>query len=195
MLLHGTHLRGFRVTGGETERETKMTKILSATDKVLQFLYDYIMMISGSAVVLLIMAGAFMRYVLKIDFYGSSELILLAGYWLYFIGSISAARNNTHLSADMVSVFTSKQSVIRVCALIRDIIALLISLLAIKWCADYWAWNWNLHPVTSVLRIPKTLQQFPMCLAFVLWGVYLIRDCILAVISIKKGSAEGGREA
>lgn len=84
-----------------------MAKILKIVDKGVALLCDSIMMVAGTAVVLLIMAGAFLRYVLKIDFYGSEEIVLLFGYWLYFIGSIAAARNRSHLSADMVNVFTS----------------------------------------------------------------------------------------
>ena len=167
-----------------------MVKLLKSIDKILQFFYDYIMMIAGSAVVMLILAGAFMRYILKIDFYGSSEIILLFGYWLYFVGSISAARNRTHLSADMVNVFSKNPNIIRVMSLIRDVAALAICLLAIKWSTDYWLWNCKLNPVSSVLQIPRLWQQFPMYMAFVFWGVYLVRDVIVGVQSFKKGGTE-----
>ena len=168
--------------GGST-----LVKILAAIDRGLQTVYDYIMVIAGSAVVLLIMAGAFMRYILKMDFYGSEEIILLFGYWLYFIGSISAARGSSHLSANMVNVFTKNQQVIRLFALIRDVLSLVICLLAISWCADYWEWTWELKPVTSVRRIPYYFQQFTMCLSFLMWGVYLVRDCILSVLHLRGG--------
>lgn len=167
-----------------------MAKILKTIDKGIALLCDGIMMAAGTAVMLLIMVGAFMRYILKIDFYGSEEIVLLFGYWLYFIGSIAAARNCSHLNADMVNVFTKNVKVIKVCALIRDILSLAICVLGIKWCADYWNWSWALKPVTSVHRIPYYLQQFPMCLSFLMWGIYLVRDFIVCIISFK-----GGKEA
>ena len=43
-----------------------MAKILKIVDKGVALLCDSIMMVAGTAVVLLIMAGAFLRYVLKI---------------------------------------------------------------------------------------------------------------------------------
>lgn len=172
-----------------------MLKILSVIDKGLQVIYDHIMMITGAAVTLLILAGAFMRYVLKIDFRGSEEIILMFGYWLYFIGSISAARNCSHLNANMVTVFTSNQRVIRVFNLIRDVLALAICALAINWCWKYWSWTWGLKPVTSVRKIPYFIQQFPMCLSFLMWGIYLVRDCICSVIAVKGEAVEGGDEA
>lgn len=172
-----------------------MLKVLSAIDNALQKVYDYIMMISGTAITLLIMTGALLRYVFKIDFYGSEEYILVFGYWLYFIGSISAARGSSHLSADMITVFTRNQTAIRICALIRDLLSLALCVLAIKWCYDYWSWSFNLRPVTSVHRLPYYIQQFPMCLSFLMWGVYLVRDCILAVLKLKKTDVEGGTQA
>ncbi|WP_368501553.1 TRAP transporter small permease [uncultured Cloacibacillus sp.] len=162
-----------------------MWHILSAIDNKLKVIYDYIMLIAGSAVVLLIMIAAFLRYVLKINFHGSEEIILLFGYWLYFIGSISAARASTHLSAEMVNIFTKNPKIINVCIVIRDFVSLIICLLAIKWCGEYWSWSLRLKPVTSVHRIPYYLQQFPMCLSFLFWGMYLIRDCYRSVMHFR----------
>lgn len=169
-------------------------KVLTKLDKGIQVLYDYIMMATGCAVAGLIIVSAFLRYILKIDFYGSEEYILLAGFWLYFTGSMSAARDKSHLSADMVNVFTSNQKVIRLMAIVRDVLSLVICFLAISWCWDYFSWQMSLHPVTSVHRIPKTLQQFPMCFSFVVWAFYLIRDCVKAILAFKEISTEGGVE-
>ena len=172
-----------------------MVKVLSAIDKALQWLYDYIMMICGAAVALLILYGALLRYVLKIDFYGSEEIILMFGYWLYFVGSMSAARDKSHLSADMITVFTNKPKTIHLLAIVRDVLSLVICALAITWCGQYWAWTWKLKPVTTVHRIPFFIQQFPMCMSFVLWGVYLVRDTIRAILVYKKDTDKGGVQA
>ena len=174
-------------------------KALTAIDRALQHVYDYIMMISGTAVALLIIISAFLRYILKIDFYGSEEYILLAGFWLYFTGSVSAARGKSHLNADMITVFTHDQKILRIFAVIRDVLSMAACILVIKWCWDYFSWQFKLHPVTSVHRIPLVLQQFPMCFSFVLWGVYLIRDCIAAFRDLRHidepATTEGGNEA
>ncbi|QEN09619.1 TRAP transporter small permease subunit [Oceanispirochaeta crateris] len=160
-------------------------KIIAYIDKVLQIIYDYIIIISGSIVTILIMTGAFMRYILKTDFYGSEEIILIFGYWLYFIGSISASRSKTHLNADMVSIFTQNPRIISIKEIIKDLLSLAICCVAIKWCYDYWSWTIALKPRTSVHKIPYYFQQFPMCLAFFMWGFYLIRDCVTSFLDLK----------
>lgn len=148
------------------------------------------MMLSGTVVAMMIIVAALLRYVFKIDFYGSEEFTLLAGFWLYFVGSISACRGKSQLNADMVTVFTKNKQIIRIFALLRDLLSLGICLLVVKWCWDYFSWQWMLHPVTSVHRIPKTFQQFPMCFSFVMWGIYLIRDCIKAFCAFSQGGNE-----
>jgi len=163
-----------------------LKEVVSAIDKGLQVIYDYIMMIAGSAVAILIMVGALMRYVLKIDFYGSEEIILIFGFWLYFIGSISAARSKSHLNANMVTIFTKNERIIAIAAIIKDLVSLAICTLAIVWCYRYWSWTFNLKPRTSVHKIPYYIQQFPMCLSFLMWGVYLVRDCCVGFINLKK---------
>lgn len=169
-------------------------KIISTIDRGLQALYDYLIMISGGAVAVLIIISALMRYIFKIDFYGSEEYTLLAGFWTYFIGSISAARDKSHLNADMVTVFTENQKIVNIFAVIRDVLSLAICILAITWCWNYFSWQFSLHPVTSVHRIPLAFQQFPMCFSFLMWGFYLIRDCIKAFHSLKGTGKEGDAE-
>jgi TRAP-type C4-dicarboxylate transport system permease small subunit len=143
------------------------------------------MMITGTAVTLLIMAGALMRYIFKIDFYGSEEIILMIGFWLFFVGSISAARSKSHLNANMVSVFTRNERAVNIAALVKDILSLVICCLAIKWCYDYWSWTFALNPRTSVHKLPYYIQQFPMCVSFQMWGLYLIRDCCNSVLAVR----------
>lgn len=168
-----------------------MLKALSVIDRFSKAIYDYIMMITGIAVTLLIMAGALMRYVLHIDFYGSEEIVLIVGFWLFFIGSISAARSKTHLNANMVSVFTNNQKVTSIAALIKDVLSLIICCLAIYWCYKYWNWTFKLSPKTSVFKLPYYIQQFPLCLSFLVWGLYLIRDCCRSILAVKSaGKAE-----
>lgn len=164
-------------------------KIIYKIDTFLQEIYDYLMMISGVAVASIIIIGGFLRYIFKIEFYGSEEYTLLVGFWLYFIGSISAARDKSHLNADMITVFTTNRKTIHLFAIVRDVLSLAICCLAIKWCWDYFSWQWNLHPVTSVHRIPRTLQQFPMCFSFLMWGFYLVRDCVKAFSDFRNTDA------
>ncbi len=153
-------------------------RVLNTIDSLFEKLNQYIMIITGVAVTSLILAGAIMRYVLHINFYGQEEIVLLVGFWMYFIGSISAAREKTHLNADMLSLFTKNQKILDGFAIFRDVLSLLICLLAAKWCLAYFGWSFPKNPKTSVYKIPLYIQKIPMILACLIWTLYLIRDCV-----------------
>ena len=86
-----------------------MEKLLKSIDNLTCKLQEYICIVTGVIVCFLIVVAAFMRYVLAKDFYGSEELILLTAFWLYFIGSSLAARDDTHINADMTSLFVKNE--------------------------------------------------------------------------------------
>ncbi len=162
-----------------------MLKVLKTIDSIFEFINQYIMIITGALITILILAGTVMRYILHINFYGQEEVVLLVGFWMFFIGSISAAREKTHLNADMLSLFTKNQKILNGFALFKEICSLLICILAAKWCIDYFAWSVPKNPKTSVHKIPLYLQQFPMVLSFVAWSIYLVRDVIKGAFRLK----------
>lgn len=162
-----------------------MVRVLSKVDWILEEIHQLIIVLTGSAVAILIMVGAFMRYILKMDFYGSEEIILMVGFWLFFVGSMSAAREKSHLNANMVSIFTKNETIIMYAELIKDIASLAICGMAIYWSYGYWSWVFPLRPKTSVHKIPYYIQQFPMVMSFVIWGVYLIRDTVKSFINVR----------
>ena len=167
-----------------------MRALLTKIDRALEYLNESILIIAGIAITLLILAGAALRYIFAFNFKGSEEIILMIGFWLYFIGSISAAREKSHLHADMVTLFTRNEKVIAAAALVKDVLSLLICALAIQWCYEYWCWTFPLRPTTSVYKLPLFVSQIPMCLSFVLWAVFLIRDCCTSFLLIKNSLAD-----
>lgn len=159
-------------------REEKMKKILKWFDTVTCFIQEYILVLTCVIVTALIITGAIMRYIFKTDFYGSEELILFTAFWLYFIGSMSSARDNTHINADMISLFTKKQSAIKVVHVISVCVSLFVAVLALKWGVDWLLWAQKIKGKSPVFKMPNLIAQFPIVLSFFFWVLYLIRDLI-----------------
>ena len=104
-----------------------MKALLKLLDTITCKIQEYIMIITCVAVTVLIMVAAAMRYIFHYDFYGSEEIILFTAFWLYFTGSISSSRDDTHITANMVSMFTSNQKVIRAVEIVKSVICILIA--------------------------------------------------------------------
>lgn len=165
-----------------------MEKLLKSIDNLTCKLQEYICIITGVIVCFLIVVAAFMRYVLAKDFYGSEELILLTAFWLYFMGSSLAARDDTHINADMTSLFVKNEKMKQKIALVKYVLSFLISVLTTKWSFGYILWSMSLNPKTNVLKIPLTLSQIPILISFILMDIYLLGHIVKTLRRMKEGS-------
>ncbi len=164
--------------------------MLKKIDHVFAGAQNWIMVLTGIAVCMLIFAGAVMRYLLKMDFYGSEEIILFAAFWLYFTGSAAAARNKTHINADMISMFVKNQKTVDTVHMIKDIFSLIMSALATYWSFHYVIWSIEMDAVSNVFKLPVVIAQIPIFLSFLLWTIYLIRDIAVSVKERKNVAVE-----
>ena len=155
-----------------------MTTILKKIDHVFEVFEEYIMLITGTAVTLMILASALFR-VIQYDWYGSEELTLIVGVWLYFVGSICAGRDNIHISGDMLNMFISNKKVMYVFNLIRDLISLAMSVMFTIWTYQFLEWQIGLAARTAVYKVPNWIQLLPIPIFFAFWDVYLLRNLII----------------
>lgn len=155
-------------------------KLLCSVDRFLDKVMEYLLVITGTAVCVLIAINAICRY-LAINFFGAEEIILLIAFWLYFIGSISAARDDTHINANMLSLFTHNQTVLSVIAVIKTSLSLLVALMASSWSLQYLSFLLSHGAKTNIFKLPVVIAVFPIALSFAMWSIYLIRDLVLVV--------------
>lgn len=172
-------------------------KILKKLDHMLEWVQDWILIITGTAVGLMILVNAAFRF-LRIDWFGSEELTLFVAFWLYFMGAACAARENTHISADMLSLFTSNIRIRAVADIIKNTIGAAMSAVFTGWCFNYVLWQAQLGAKSAVYKLPVIISTIPILLCFFLWTLYLIRDLVTAVKVLVHGAdmdtqAEGGK--
>lgn len=154
--------------------------ILKKLDSMLQWVQDWILIITGTAVGLMILVNALFRF-LRIDWFGSEELTLFVAFWLYFTGAAYASRENTHISADMLSLFTSNVKVRAVADIVKNTIGAVMAAVFTYWCFNYVSWQANLGAKSAVYKLPIIISTIPILICFLLWTLYLVRDLVSAV--------------
>ena len=158
--------------------------------KVLFRAEEYVVVITGLMACLLIMISAFMRYVLLKDFYGAEELIILCAFWLYFIGSALASREDSHLTADLLVSLIKTPQRKAVLNIVRHGLSLVISLIVTFWTYKYIAWIMHMGPHTPVLKFPTILMQAPILISFVLMNFYILGHLIHDIRVLTAGKEE-----
>ena len=125
--------------------------------------------------------------------------VILPALGAAILFNIDASSGGTDIMAMILKKYTGmdvgrallvSDVVIAAAALVKDVLSLLICALAIQWCYEYWCWTFPLRPTTSVYKLPLFVSQIPMCLSFVLWAVFLIRDCCTSFLLIKNSLAD-----
>ena len=160
--------------------------MLKKIDEKLLWVENWIMILTGIAVCLIIFINALMRYIFKADFYGNEEITLFCAFWLYFTGSSVAAKKDTHINADMISMFSHNQTVISIVHLIKNLISLIMCAIATYWAFNYVMWTWSVGTTSSVFKLPIVIGQIPIQISFFLWTLYLIRDTVISLKELKK---------
>lgn len=150
-------------------------KILSKIDQGLMRFFDVVMASSNLAICIMILIGAFMRYILKKDFYGMEELVLLIAFWMYFIGSAVATREGSQVSADLVSSMLKSERQKAVLTLVRTLITLILFAILVKWAWSYMLWSLEKRPTTAVYKLPMAIAHAALLLSFVLSVLYEIK--------------------
>ncbi len=168
-------------------------KLLKKLDGMLEWVQNWILIITGTAVGIMILVNAVFR-LLRIDWFGSEELTLFVAFWLYFMGAACASRENTHISADMLSLFSDSPKVRAIADIVKNVIGGAMSALFTYWCFNYVVWQANMGAKSAVYKLPVIIATTPILICFFLWTLYLIRDLVNA-IKVLSGSApkpEGG---
>lgn len=170
-----------------------MKTFLKKIDRLCELFEEYILLLTGTAVTMMILVNALFR-VLQIDWFGAEELTLIVGVWLYFIGSIGAGRDNIHISGDMLNMFVKNKHVTYWFNVLRDLISLAMAAVFTSWTLEFVTWQFRLGAQTAVYKLPNVIQLIPIPLFFALWTVYLLRNLIIQ-IGDRPNANKGGEQA
>ena len=93
-----------------------------------------IMMTANIGVVILVFISVLMRYILQKNTGGMEELVVFIATWIYFMGGAIGSYENSHITADFLSVFIHNEKAKQIVGMLRHLITLVI-LLGASYCA------------------------------------------------------------
>jgi len=135
-------------------------------------IFDNVMFISSGLVCVLIVVGAVMRYILKKDFYGSEEVILLIAFWMYFIGSAFATHEGSQISADLISSSLGNERHKIILKVAQRFIELILFGVLTWWAFRFGKFSIETGQKTQVYKIPMIASLSSVLLSFVLSMLY-----------------------
>ena len=85
-----------------------MKNLLKSLGKALLQVEHFVVIACCAAMVLLVFVNVLMRYIFKTSFQGMEDLIMLFAFGIYFIGAALSSREETQITADVMSLFIKK---------------------------------------------------------------------------------------
>ena len=127
-----------------------------------------------------------MRHVLHMNYIGLEEVTTLIAFWIYFIGGAKCSYDNTHISADLVSVMMPENTGKKIFVLIRSIITASLFLLATYFSFDLIEYAIINKTTTISLHMPMQYMYFSIPVGLILMSMYTIYHVVLNAKDLKQ---------
>lgn len=140
--------------------------------KILDMPAQWIVIITGGLLIVLMTYYVFSRYVLKTNFRGFEEIALLIALWLYFAGCAHASREQSHISATMINLFVKNKTVIDGLTVFQRIVGIGVVALLTYLCVDFMVFNISIGTKSSLLKIPMYCYHASLVVGFALMLIF-----------------------
>ncbi len=155
------------------------------------------LLVATSVFVVLIMCTAvLLRYVFKADLFGIEEIVVIAAFWLYLIGSAYGVYERSHVKADIVPQFLPPKPRMILNLIIQFTIAVLCVVFTV-WAVDMVRYSLVWMPRTTGLRIPIVVSQSSILAGYILMSFYSVvyfLDDLMSAITGETPAERTGQE-
>jgi TRAP-type C4-dicarboxylate transport system permease small subunit len=138
-----------------------------------------VLALASISAVVCVCASVFMRYILKMDFFGLEEVITLLAMWIYWIGGVYGSYENSHITADISNIFIKTDSAKFRLNVVTGLLTVLISGVFAYWSVAYYAiWNIKAGTKTIGLHIPYLASNMAITVGFIMMFLYSLYHLI-----------------
>lgn len=146
---------------------------------ILQRIEKFFLIISSLTVVITLCLVVFGRHVLHYGFLGYTEILVLAAFWMYFIGASYGSYEESHITADILSQFVGEKAQLKL-AIFSKCVQAVVGLPLIYLSFEMLQYDIKTQQATVDLEIPLLWSQAPIFIGFTLMTfyalVYIVRD-------------------
>lgn len=150
------------------------------------------MVLCSVSIVLTIVINVVCRYVLHTTFNGYDEIVIILALWLYYMGGLYGSYEDSQIKADVISIMVSKGSALRLLAIIRKALTLVISIVLAVWAMEYFEFCLKIGGKTAILHIPMMASRFALVFGYVAPVFYNVYHVILVFAEKRNPERQGG---
>lgn len=146
-----------------------------------------------SAAVTLIVGGACILRMFGSNFVGFEEILIIAVFWLYMIGSSFGTYQKSQITADILEVMMPDCLVKRTIRLIRHILTFVLCCVFTYWGLMLAIWTFQMDTRTPAYRLPVVYGQLSIFVGLLISSfynfVFLFEDFKIYIKALKNKSS------
>ena len=134
--------------------------------------FKYILPLLISIVAVMEFYQVLMRYVFELPVMGLDELLVYPTLWLYLLGSVNAAREDTQIKANVLDVFLKTDRSRLTVRVIADTFSVIVSCWLTYWAWDYFLYAKKVWKESPTLYIPTFWAECSLFVGMALMTCY-----------------------
>ena len=134
--------------------------------------FKYILPLLISIVAVMEFYQVLMRYVFELPVMGLDELLVYPTLWLYLLGSVNAAREDTQIKANVLDVFLKTDRSRLTVRVIADSFSVIVSCWLTYWAWDYFLYAKKVWKERPTLYIPTFWAECSLFVGMALMTCY-----------------------
>ncbi len=174
----------------QREREKRMSdsKALGPVKRFLEILHfaeRTILVVSSTLVFLGICVAVFLRYFLRKDLFGLEEVLMILGFWLYFVGGAYGSYTRTQIKAELLDFIFSSEHVKGVIKSICHLVSVAMAGCLTWWSVEMLRFGLENKAHTPVFNLPMAMAHVPLIVGFFLMMVYTMAEFVDEIRGLK----------
>lgn len=134
--------------------------------------FKYILPLLISIVAAMQFYQVLMRYVFEIPVMGLDELIVYPTLWLYLLGGVNAAKEDTQIKANVLDIFLKTDRSRLIVRVVADIMSVVVSCWLTYWAWDYFLYAKQVWKESPTLYIPTFWAECSLFIGMALMTAY-----------------------
>lgn len=139
-----------------------------------------ILFLSSVTVVFAMGLMVFLRYVFETDLYGMDDIIIICGYWIYFIGGAYASMKGVQIRASLIDHIIQNKKILRGLECFNNAFSGMLAVVLCVWSVDMLLYGVAFGGKTPVLRLPLAISHSSLVIGFALMALFHFRDAYAA---------------
>lgn len=139
---------------------------------ILHHIIVILMVVGSVASTACMVYSVILRYVFKGNFYGSDEVIMLFAFWLYFMGAAYGSFEDSHIKADLLSVYLKNMHLKDACTILSEFLTVAVNTIVLSWATRFFFSEIAKWGLSTSLKIPLIIPKSSIFFGFLLMEFY-----------------------